>query len=182
MRCKVGGPLPTRYAPVKITVAPRAIRVRCASSNLTGLIDVNFPYNTVQGLCLTEDGGAAIGFVRRESHNPLEPYSALPMSELIRHSAILGSTVVAAANPVKQKHYYLAFQGSFKLATAEVIPPLTSEDYLHLKARLTRPFGGPMACVAVDALLPGSVLYATTQVRGAPSHGEMRDVSDCDEI
>ena len=128
---------------------------------------MNFPYNTVQGVRVSEDGGATTGFVHRESHNAFEPYSAMPVSELIRHSAILGSTVVAAANPVKQKHFYLAFQGSFKLATADVIPPLAPEDCLHLEARLTRPFKGALACVSVRALLPGSVHYATTQVRSA---------------
>ena len=68
-----------------------------------------------------------MGYFRREQ--PVGPKSATSWcaSEIARHTAILGSVAAAFSNPVKEKHYYLALDGTGELGRTPSSPELRGE-------------------------------------------------------
>ena len=63
-------------------------------------------------------GSTVRAVVERESQNKCEPYTPMAFAEICRHIANVGELACAAANPVKERHFYLAITGSFQLAEA----------------------------------------------------------------
>ncbi len=80
------------------------------------LIDVHEPYYALNDVTVSADNHFAV--CRIESEQPLgKEVSPVTASEASRHMAILGSLCCAMANPVKQKHYYLANRGTYTRAS-----------------------------------------------------------------
>ena len=75
------------------------------------LIDVQRPYYAL--FDMAQLGNSAVptvrGYFLKESESHEENKDPISGSELGRHGAIMGSVACALANPVKDKHYYLAF-------------------------------------------------------------------------
>lgn len=80
------------------------------------LIDVHEPYYALKDVTVSANNHFAV--CRIESEQPLgKEVSPVAASEASRHMAILGSLCCAMANPVKQKHYYLANRGTYTRAS-----------------------------------------------------------------
>lgn len=76
------------------------------------LIDVHDPYYALKDVRADEDNFITARIdVEQPLGNEILP---IGVSETCRHLAILGSVCCAFTNPVKQKHYYLAYSGNYK--------------------------------------------------------------------
>ncbi|GAQ81634.1 hypothetical protein KFL_000860060 [Klebsormidium nitens] len=75
------------------------------------LIDVQRPYYALFDMAQLSNAAKPTvrGYFLKESRRHEENGDPISGSELGRHSAIMGSVACALANPVKEKHYYLAF-------------------------------------------------------------------------
>ncbi|WP_342089251.1 hypothetical protein [Dyadobacter sp. OTU695] len=93
-------------------------QVRILSKDeIFNLIDVHEPYYALKDVTVSANHFAAC---RIESEQPLgKEVSPVAASEASRHMAILGSLCCAMVNPVKQKHYYLAYCGTYTRAVDE---------------------------------------------------------------
>ncbi|SEJ74360.1 hypothetical protein SAMN05216327_11810 [Dyadobacter sp. SG02] len=81
------------------------------------LIDVLPPYYALKDVAVSP-GNFAVARIRTEQPLGHEVFP-ISTSEASRHMAILGSVCCAVANPVKQKHYYLANTGTFTRGTED---------------------------------------------------------------
>ncbi len=90
-------------------------------ADISELIDVQRPYYALFDvsapgtLQTTRIGMPVSGKFRTESAMGREEGIPIGAGELARHCAVLGSIACAAANPVKQKHYYLAARAGHQL-------------------------------------------------------------------
>lgn len=76
------------------------------------LIDVHCPYYALKEVRADANNFATARIDIEQSLG--DEILPITVSETCRHLAILGSVCCAMANPVKQKHYYLAYSGTYK--------------------------------------------------------------------
>lgn len=82
------------------------------TEQLLQLIDINPPYFAYDGVYKHEDGSVTARVpIEQPLGNEKGPISA---AEASRHLAIIGVCSCAFANPVKQRHYYLAYRGIYE--------------------------------------------------------------------
>lgn len=83
-----------------------------STEEILHLIDINPPYFAFDGLQKHSNGTVSAELpVQQPLGNEQGPISA---AEASRHLAIMGVCSCALANPVKQRHYYLAYKGIYE--------------------------------------------------------------------
>lgn len=106
-------------------------------ADLLSLIDINPPYFAFEEVLMEGDSFFANVPVQQPLGNETGPISA---AEASRHLAILGVCSCAIANPVKQRHYYLAYKGIYQRFDGDTSKSSSSTGKLTGKAK----------CISVD--------------------------------
>lgn len=103
-------------------------------NELLELIDINPPYFAYDQVTKAEDGSIFAKVpIQQPLGSELGPISA---AEASRHLAILGVCACALTNPIKKRHYYLAYKGIYE----RVAEPKTENATLYARAE----------CISVD--------------------------------
>lgn len=122
------------------------------------LIDVQRPYYALFDMAqLAKAKKPTVrGYFLKESRRHEENGDPISGSELGRHSAIMGSVACALANPMKEKHYYLAFGAKSERIEGGGKPLLWRSPFwkawmIQAARRTLRPRGSPSELAQLDA-------------------------------